>query len=155
MAENQKLKHSVFLWVTVVNSQTWHLFLCQGLLSQRRSWQSPPAVEVSGKVCMPCNPLTIAKGQTSNSGGPYINLSWNLVPSSMKDTTCADRSHLQWEFSWYMFKEERIVLLLYSGSWRLSSQGAWCSLWIMREMKMISSHSSPYACLREVEKSEV
>lgn len=155
MAENQKLKHCVFLWVTVVNLQTRHLFLYQSTLSQQRSWQSPPAVEVSGTVCMRCNPLTVAKGQTSNSGEPYINLSWNLVPSSMKDTTCADKSHFQQDFSWYMFKEERIVLLLYSGSWRLSSQGAWYSLWIMREMKMFSSHSSPYACLWEVEKSEV
>lgn len=146
MAENQKLKHRVFLWVTVVNSQTWHLFLSQGVLSQQRSWQSPPAGGVSEKVCMWCNPLTVPKGQTSNSGEPYINLSWNLVPSSMKDTTCAEKSHLQRDFSWYMFKEERIVLLLYSGSWRLSSQGAWRSLWIMREMKMISHSSSPYAC---------
>lgn len=153
----QKIKswNTVFLWVIVVYSQTWPLFLCQGVLSQQRSWKSPPAVEVSEKVWTWCSPLTVAKGQTSNSGEPYINLSWNLVPSSMKDTACADKSHLQQDFSWYMFKEERIVLLLYSGSWRLSSQGAWHSLWIMREMKMISCCSSPYACLWEAEKFEV
>lgn len=46
MAENQNLKRCVFLRV---NSQIWYLFLCQGVLSQQRSWQSLPAVEVSEK----------------------------------------------------------------------------------------------------------
>lgn len=94
-----------------------------------------------------CNHLTVAKGQTSDSGELYINLSWNLVPLSMKGTTCTDKSHLQWDFSWHVFGKERIVLLLYGGLWRLPGQGAWRSFWILREMKMISSHSSRYVPL--------